>query len=178
MTRFSCRRARRIIAVSQATADEIVRLLGVPLERIDVVPHGVEHERFHPLPAGQVEAFRREKGLPERFVLFVGMLEPRKNLKALIEAFVRTQAMREGIRLLVVGGKGWYYQEIFKLVEDLDLTDAVGFAGFVPAAELPLWYNAATIFVYPSLYEGFGMPLLRRWPAVPVIVRRYCCLRW
>ena len=177
MTRFSCRRARRIIAVSQATADEIVRLLGVPLERIDVVPHGVEHERFHPLPTGQVEAFRREKGLPKRFVLFVGTLEPRKNLKALIEAFVRTEAMREGVRLLVVGGKGWYYQEILKLVEDLDLTDAVCFAGFVPAAELPLWYNAATIFVYPSLYEGFGMPLLEAMACgTPVIGSDASCL--
>lgn len=160
MTRLSCRRARRIIAVSQATAGEIVDLLGVPAERIDVVPHGVRHTRFHPLPSAQVKAFSRDKGLPERFVLFLGTLEPRKNLIALIEAFARTQAVRQGVRLIIAGGKGWYYQEVFKRVEELALKDAVCFTGFVSDAEKPLWYNAATVFVYPSLYEGFGMPLL------------------
>lgn len=160
MTRLSCRRARRLIAVSQATADEIAYWLEVPSERVDVVPHGVEHERFHPLPSDRVEAFRREKGLPERFVLFLGTLEPRKNLATLVEAFARTEALRQGVPLVIAGGKGWYYQEIFQRVEELDLTDAVWFPGFVPSAELPLWYNAATVFVYPSLYEGFGMPLL------------------
>jgi glycosyltransferase involved in cell wall biosynthesis len=160
MTRLSCRRARRVIAVSQATANETVRLLGVPTEHIDVVPHGVHHARFRPLPPSQVEAFQREKGLPGCFVLFLGTLEPRKNLRALIEAFARIEMVRQGIKLVIAGGKGWYYQEIFKRVEELGLEDAVLFPGFVPDAELPLWYNAATVFVYPSLYEGFGMPLL------------------
>ena len=160
LTRLSCRRARRVIAVSQATADEVVRLLDVPVDRVDVVPHGVEHTRFRLLPSALVEAFRREKGLPERFVLFVGTLEPRKNLITLVEAFARMQAVRDKVRLVIAGGKGWYYQEIFKRVEELGLGKAVYWVGFVPGAELPLWYNAATVFVYPSLYEGFGMPLL------------------
>jgi glycosyltransferase involved in cell wall biosynthesis len=160
LTRLSCRRARRVIAVSQATADEVVQLLDVPADCVDVVPHGVEHTRFCPLPPARVEAFRREKGLPERFVLFVGTLEPRKNLITLIEAFARLQAARDRVHLVIAGGKGWYYQEVFKRVEELDLGKAVHWVGFVPGAELPLWYNAATVFVYPSLYEGFGMPLL------------------
>jgi glycosyltransferase involved in cell wall biosynthesis len=160
MTRLSCRRARRVIAVSQATADEIVRLLGVTARRVDVVPNGVDHARFRPLPPDQVTAFRRQKRLPDHFVLYLGTLEPRKNLVTLIEAFARTRAVRPGATLVLAGGKGWYYQEIFKRVEELDLTDAVHFPGFVPDAELPLWYNAATAFVYPALYEGFGLPLL------------------
>jgi glycosyltransferase involved in cell wall biosynthesis len=160
MTRLSCRRARRVIAVSQATADEIVHLLGIPQGRIDVIPHGVEHDRFHPLPPNQVEAFRRDKGLPARFILYLGTLEPRKNLVTLIEAYARTKAVREGIPLVVAGGKGWYYQEIFQRAEELGLTDRVRFPGFVSDDELSMWYNAATVFVYPSWYEGFGLPLL------------------
>jgi glycosyltransferase involved in cell wall biosynthesis len=177
MTRLSCRRARRLIAVSQATADEIVHLLNMPAEHIDVVPHGVEHTRFRSLPSSQVEAFRQEKGLPERFVLFLGTLEPRKNLTTLVEAFARTKAVRQGCRLVIGGGRGWYFQKIFQRVEELDLIDAVYFPGFVPSAELPLWYNAATVFVYPSLYEGFGMPLLEAMACgAPVIGARASCL--
>jgi glycosyltransferase involved in cell wall biosynthesis len=115
--------------------------------------------------------------LPERFVLFLGTLEPRKNLTTLIEAFARTGMVRQGIKLVIAGGKGWYYQEIFKRVEELDLAGAVRFPGFVPDAELPLWYNAATVFVYPSLYEGFGMPLLEAMACgTPVIGSDASCL--
>jgi glycosyltransferase involved in cell wall biosynthesis len=160
MTRLSCRRARRVIAVSQATAEEIVRLLGVSPSRIDVIPHGVEHDRFRPIPAVELQSFRQEKALPERFILYLGTLEPRKNILALIDAYGRSRAIREAIPLVIAGGKGWYYEEIFERVERLGLTDDVRFPGFVPDAEIPLWYNAATVFVYPSLYEGFGLPLL------------------
>ena len=177
MTRLSCRRARRIIAVSQATADQVVQLLGVPAERIDVVPHGVQHAHFCPLPPSQVAALSREKGLPERFVLFLGTLEPRKNLITLIEAFARTEAMRQGYKLVIAGGKGWYYGEIFTHVERLGLERSILFPGFVPADELSLWYNAATVFVYPSLYEGFGMPLLEAMACgTPVIGSQASCM--
>ena len=177
MTRHSCRRARRVIAVSQATADETVRLLGVPAERIDVVPNGVHHAHLHTLPAFQVQAFRQAKGLPERFVLFLGTLEPRKNLTTLVQAFARTQAARHGVKLVIAGGKGWYYQEIFASVERFGLEDAVLFPGFVPDAELPLWYNTATVFVYPSLYEGFGLPLLEAMACgTPVIGADTSCI--
>jgi glycosyltransferase involved in cell wall biosynthesis len=177
MTRLSCRRARRVIAVSAATADEIMHLLGVPAARLAVVPHGVQHATFRPLPTDRVEAFRRKKGLPEHYVLFLGTLEPRKNLVTLIEAFGRTGLIRKGVRLITGGGKGWYYQEIFKRVAELSLTDAVHFSGFVPDTELPLWYNAATVFVYPSLYEGFGMPLLEAMACgTPVIGSDTSCM--
>lgn len=177
MTRLSCQRARRIIAVSQATANEVVQLLGVPAERIDVVPHGVQHTRLCPLPPKQVAAFCRAKGLPERFMLFLGTLEPRKNLTTLIKAFARTDAVRQGDKLVIAGGKGWYYQEIFAHVERLGLEKAVLFPGFVSGDELALWYNAATVFVYPSLYEGFGMPLLEAMACgAPVIASQTSCM--
>jgi len=156
-TRLSVRRARRLIAVSAHTAAETVRLLGVPSERIDVVYHGVD-PAFRPLPGARVAAFRQRRGLPERFVLFVGTLEPRKNLVRLVEAFSRVRDGRVG--LVLAGGKGWLYDELFARVESLGLSQEVIFPGYVTGDELPLWYNAATVLAYPSVYEGFGLPVL------------------
>jgi len=157
LTRLSARRARRLIAVSDHAAAESTRLLGVPRERIDVVYHGVD-SIFRRLPPDEVASFRQRRGLPERFVLFVGTLEPRKNLVRLVEAFAR---IRDGrTRLILAGGKGWLYDELFARVEALGLREEVVFPGYVMGSELPLWYNAATVFVYPSMYEGFGLPVL------------------
>jgi glycosyltransferase involved in cell wall biosynthesis len=157
LTRLSARRARRLIAVSAHTAAETTRLLGIPSERIDVVYHGVD-PAFHPLPADEVAVFRQRQGLPERFVLCVGTLEPRKNQTRLVEAFAR---IHDGqVKLVLVGGKGWLYDELFTRVEASGLSKEIIFPGYVMSDELPLWYNAATILAYPSLYEGFGMPVL------------------
>jgi glycosyltransferase involved in cell wall biosynthesis len=157
MTRLSAQRARRIIAVSAHTADEITHLFHIPRERIDVIHHGVDPS-FHPRPVEEITAFRRRQGLPDRFVLAVGTLEPRKNYTKLVEAFSRIDDGR--VKLVLVGGKGWLYKDLFAKVETLGLDERVIFAGYVPNNELPLWYNAATAFAYPSLYEGFGMPIL------------------
>jgi glycosyltransferase involved in cell wall biosynthesis len=155
--RMSVRRARRVIAVSESTRRDLVEIYGISPAKIDVVHNGVDAS-FRPLPADQVAAFRQQRGLPDRFVLFVGTLEPRKNIVRLIEAYARLP--KERPPLLLVGGKGWFYDEIFGRVAALDLTGEVHFAGFVPAEDLPFWYNAADLFVYPSMYEGFGLPPL------------------
>ena len=156
-TRLSARRARRFIAVSAHAAEETHRLLDVPRERIDVVYHGVE-PRFYPYPPEEVEAFRKRKGLPKSFVLFVGTLEPRKNLERLVRAFARAKVQEA--KLVLVGGKGWLYDRLFEAVTELGLQDDVIFAGYVAGDELPLWYNAAVMVAYPSIYEGFGLPVL------------------
>ncbi len=156
MTRLSARRARRLIAVSEHAASEAARLLGISRRKIDVVYHGVD-PTFRPLPADEVAAFRQRHQLPEQFVLFVGTLEPRKNLIRLTEAFARLD--RGDTKLVLAGGKGWLCEDLFAKVEALGLSDAVVFTGYVPSEELPLWYNAASAFTYPSLYEGFGMPV-------------------
>jgi glycosyltransferase involved in cell wall biosynthesis len=157
LTRLSARRARRLIAVSSHAAAETTRLLGVPPEQIEVVYHGVD-PAFRPLPDDEVAAFRHRRGLPGRFALFVGTLEPRKNLIRLVEAFARIRDDQTG--LVLVGGKGWLYDELFARVEALGLSKIVSFAGYVAGDELPLWYNAATALAYPSVYEGFGLPVL------------------
>ena len=163
-TRSATRRAARIIAVSQQTKDDLVQLLQVPLEKVDVVHNGVS-EAFHPVAAEEVAAFRQRRGLPPRFILFLGTLEPRKNIVRLLEAFAQWaktagRDMGDTVKLVVAGAKGWYFERIFARATELGLTNEVLFPGFLPAPELPWWYRAAECFVYPSLYEGFGLPVL------------------
>ena len=158
-TSFSCRRARRVIAISESTKADLVRLLGLSAEKVDVAYPGISPE-FRPLPRKEVEAFRARRGLPIRFILFLGTLEPRKNLGALIRAFAQLSHAERDLYLVLAGAKGWLYADLFKLTQDLGLADRVVFPGFVPAEELPLWYNSATVFAYPSSYEGFGLPVI------------------
>jgi glycosyltransferase involved in cell wall biosynthesis len=157
LTRLSVRKARRVLAVSESTKQDLVRCYGISPSKIDTVHNGVDAS-FHPLPADQVAAFRAERGLPNEFILFVGTLEPRKNVLTLIEAYA--QLSRNRPPLMLVGGRGWLYDKVFARIESLDLSNEVHFVGYVPAEELPSWYSAATLFVYPSLYEGFGLPPL------------------
>lgn len=157
-TRLTLRRARAVVAVSAYTRGEVIRLLGVPPERVHVIYEGVDAD-FRPLPPEQVAAFRRQRSLPSRYLLYVGNLEPRKNLPRLIQAFARIGPEVE-LSLVLVGAKGWGYDAIYRQVAELDLSKRVLFPGFVPREELPLWYNGAEVLVYPSLYEGFGLPPL------------------
>jgi len=147
-----------VLTVSEFTRREVIELLGVAPEKVTAVPNGAD-ERIGPVAPGVVDEFRKAKELPEQFLLFLSTLEPRKNLATLLRAYARRREAI-GMPLIVAGGKGWLYEPIFELVKELDLGDAVRFVGFVPGDELGLWYNAATAFVYPSLYEGFGLPPL------------------
>jgi glycosyltransferase involved in cell wall biosynthesis len=157
-TRRSCQHARRVIAISHSTARDLVETFGLPPGKIDVAVPGVGAE-FEPLPASNVAAFRAQKGLPDRFWLFVGTLEPRKNLSMLLGAVAQLPAA-DRLPLVLAGGKGWMFDEIFRAVETYGLADMVSFPGYVPAEDLPLWYNAAEAFVYPSVFEGFGLPVV------------------
>ncbi len=153
----SLRRADLILADSQATRDDLQRLLGVAPERVHVLYPGV-NPRFHPLPASEIEPIRTQLGLPATFLLFVGTLEPRKNLVRLIEAFHLLN--HPDLHLVIAGRRGWLYEEIFTTVNRLGLGERVRFLDFVDDAHLPAVYNLARVCVYPSLYEGFGLPVL------------------
>jgi len=168
----SVRRARRVIAISESTRQDVLRWLGKPAEQVDVVYCGVDG-RFQPPSPSAVAAFRREKKLPEQFILFLGTLEPRKNVVALLRAYARLVASGSEAwpALVIAGARGWFYQEILTAVEQLALTKRVILAGYVPEEEKPLWYAAAEFFVYPSLFEGFGLPPLEAMACgTPVIV--------
>lgn len=163
LCRASVARARRVIAVSTQTADDLMRHFGTPAGKIAVVPNGVD-AAFMPADPARAAAFRAARGLPERFVLFVGTLEPRKNLDGLLRAWARWRAQAPSdfadVRLVIAGGKGWFCDTIFAQARALRLEGQVLFPGFLPAEELPDWYRAALGFVYPSRFEGFGLPVL------------------
>jgi glycosyltransferase involved in cell wall biosynthesis len=156
-TRATARRARRILTISEHARRDIVRLLSVPEQRVDVTYPAAE-ERYRPLPNREVEAFRVARALPESFVFALGTLEPRKNLVGLLQAYARLPRPRPP--LYVAGGAGWRFSPIFDTVRQLHLAEDVHWLGYVPEDELPLWYNAARLFAFPSLYEGFGLPVL------------------
>ncbi len=170
-TRMSAKRARRITADSANTKTDLAAEFGVPEDKIDVVYPGVDPE-FHPLSAAQAAEFRGRAGLPDEFILFVGTLEPRKNLDLLIEAYVLLKRqMPSPPPLIVAGARGWMFDRIFAAVERHGLTDDVRFPGYVASEDLASWYSAATVFVYPSLYEGFGLPALEAMACgTPVVV--------
>lgn len=156
----SVRRARKVIAVSESTRRDLIEILRVPDEKIVVVYSGVT-EDFGPLPGTVVEAFRQRCFDHRPFLLHVGTLEPRKNLDLLIRAFAALRATLGLPHVLaLVGARGWMYESLFRLVQELKVSDDVRFVDYVPPVELPLWYNAADLFVYPSAYEGFGLPVL------------------
>ena len=157
-TRQGVRQAAHIFAVSEYSKQAIVDRLGIAPERISIA-YNAAGEQYRPRPAAEVAAWRAAKGVPEQFLLYLGTLEPRKNIPNLLRAYAKVRA-EIGMPLLIGGGKGWNFAEIFATHEELGLGDSVRFLGYVPGEELPLWYNAATLFVYPSRYEGFGIPPL------------------
>lgn len=160
-TRMTVRRARRIIAISESTRADAIALLGVEPDRVAVVPPGVEPEFFERAGPAALESFRRRHQLPDPFILFLGTREPRKNIPTLLRAFATAKRVaRLPHRLVIAGGRGWMDEPVGQTVAELGLEGEVSWPGFVPHDELPLWYQAADIFVYPSQYEGFGMPAL------------------
>jgi glycosyltransferase involved in cell wall biosynthesis len=166
-TAYSCAHAARLITISRSGRDDVAAHYGVEPERIDVVTPGVG-AAYRPLPTAEVDAFRRRQGLPDVFLLHVGTLQPRKNILVLLEALARLG--RPDVPLVLVGGKGWFYDTIEARVAALGLGRQVRFAGYADDEELPLWYNAATALVFPSLYEGFGLPIVEALACgVPVV---------
>lgn len=151
-------RANAIIADSHATKQDIVARLGVAPDKVVVVHLGVDGERFAPQPAHQRSRALAELGLQPPYLLAVGTLEPRKNLMTLLHAYAALPSTVPP--LLLVGGQGWGDNPLSLLVEQLGLRERVFMVGFVADRLLPALYSGAEIFVYPTLYEGFGLPVL------------------
>ncbi|HIE37494.1 MAG TPA: glycosyltransferase family 1 protein [Anaerolineales bacterium] len=154
-----CRRATHIIAVSQQTRRDLVTAYAVPPEKVTVV-HEAAAPRFRPQPPETVAAVRARYNLPDRYLLFVGTIEPRKNLARLLAAFeaVYAEGLTDG--LVIVGKRGWLYEGFFARLETSPARRAVLLPGYVPDDDLPAIYAGAQALVLPSLYEGFGLPVL------------------
>jgi glycosyltransferase involved in cell wall biosynthesis len=178
----SIERADLVLADSHSTKNDLIELLGVSPDKIEVVYAGVER-RFRPME-GEIalQRVRKRYGLDFHFILSLGTLEPRKNFTGLIEAYALMRGNRadfhtcqgmgdRGLKLVIAGGKGWLYDGVFARVEELGLENEVIFPGFVADEDLPALYSLAELFVFPSLYEGFGLPPLEAMACgTPVVI--------
>jgi glycosyltransferase involved in cell wall biosynthesis len=164
---LSARRARRIITVSEHAKGEIMACYDITADKI-AVTYEAAGEQFRPITnPTALQTVRTKYGIPDGpFILALGNLQPRKNIRRLVEAFARLDLSQRKVQsllqsTLVIAGKAqWRESEIFQSVRDRGLEDAVILPGYVDDADLPALYSAATVFVYPSLYEGFGLPPL------------------
>jgi glycosyltransferase involved in cell wall biosynthesis len=176
----SVRRADALVADSRHTAQDLNEQWQVPLERITVVQGAVDHALFRPVhDAELLAAVRQRYGLGERpYFLALSRLEPRKNFVRLIEAFAAARAEARLPHRLVIGGrKGWLSESIFARVQELGLAGDILFPGFIADSDLPALYSGAAFFAYPSLYEGFGLPIVEAMACgAPVLTGDNSCL--
>jgi glycosyltransferase involved in cell wall biosynthesis len=178
VTPQSLRRANAIVADSHSTKRDVVELFRVPADKVTVVHPGVNPEFTRIGDRHALSAFRASRGLGRPFILFVGTIEPRKNIARLIEAFeiVRGKGATD-LDLVIAGGDGWLSESIYRRARSSPSREHISFSGFIPAEELPLLYNCAEVFAFPSLYEGFGLPPLEAMACgVPVVTARVSSL--
>jgi glycosyltransferase involved in cell wall biosynthesis len=154
-----CRRASHVIAISECTRHDLTAAYGVAPGKISVI-HEAADPCFKPQTADRVAEIRRRYGLPDRYLLFVGTIEPRKNLTRLLHAFEVVEADGLSDALVVVGRRGWLYDGFFDELERSSARERVILPGYVPDVDLPAVYAGAQALVFPSLYEGFGLPAL------------------
>ncbi len=154
-----CRRADHVVAVSQTTRRDLLDLYHIPSDKITVVYEAAD-PKFHPQPPDVVAAVRVRHNLPERFLLYLGTIEPRKNLTRLLHAWEPLYRAGEAPPLVIGGKRGWLADDFFAALEASPCREAVILTGYVPDNDLPGLYAAATAFTFPSIYEGFGLPPL------------------
>jgi glycosyltransferase involved in cell wall biosynthesis len=156
---WSTRAAVRVFADSEATRDDLVRLFRVPPEKIAVVYPAYDAQQYQPVcDATDIEKVMTKYRIAKDYILAVGTIHPRKNYARLIEAFERLEIRNLG--LVIVGKRGWLSREIFARAEKSNLRSLISFLDYVPASDLPALISGARVFAFPSLYEGFGLPIL------------------
>lgn len=165
--RDAATRAEAIITVSESARADVINLLNVPTEKITTI-YEAPDPKFRPLPKEDVDAATARLGIPNRYLLFVGTFEPRKNVDGLIRAYA---TIKDAPPLVIAGNKGWLFEETFKLVHDLKLESRIHFIQDVSPDDIVSLYNAALALVLPSHYEGFGFPVLEAFACgIPVVI--------
>jgi glycosyltransferase involved in cell wall biosynthesis len=149
----------KIISDSHHTKQDIIKHFKIPEDKIKVI-HLAASENYRPLNEKEIINIKQKYNLNYPFILYVGTLEPRKNIPTLLKALYKLKKQGIKHKLVITGKKGWKYKSIFETIDKLNLQKDVIFTGYVPDEDLPALYNAADLFVYPSLYEGFGLPPL------------------
>ncbi len=158
----SLKKIKKIIAVSDFTKNDLINFLGTPGEKIEVAPHGIEtnlflsHEGKNKLNAQDNKHFN----IPGDYIFCVGTLEPRKNYLKTLEAFKIVLKSHPNQKLVIAGGNGWESDKIHQKAKTLQIENSVNFLGYIESSDLPALYKGASAFIFPSIYEGFGLPIL------------------
>lgn len=170
---YSVNRSDKIITITESSKKDIIKFLDINPSKIEIIPCGVDYNTFNRVLCDEQKLNVRKKyNLPQDYILYMGTLEPRKNIDSIIEAFalLKKQKDFDNIKLVIAGKKGWLFESIFDLVNKLGLNNQVIFTDYVDEIDKPIIYNMAKLFVFPSLYEGFGIPVLEAMASsVPVI---------
>ncbi|WP_395546973.1 MULTISPECIES: glycosyltransferase family 4 protein [unclassified Lacrimispora] len=160
----SCKRADRIITISEFSKSEIIKYLHIEENKIVVMPMGVNNNLFHSeYKSDQIQIVKEKYKIDGQYFLYLGTLEPRKNIERIIEAyshFIKRNDKKDIPYLVLAGKKGWMYDSIFEKVKQLGIEDKIIFTGYVLEEEAPILMCGARCFIFPSLYEGFGMPVI------------------
>lgn len=156
-TEYSVKKAKKVITISNSSKNDIIKYYKVRPEKVKVVHLGLKNLSMN----APSEKDLKEFGVNQKFILFVGTLQPRKNISRLIEAFSRLpKEISSDHQLVIIGKKGWLYEDILSAPEKYNVKDKVVFLDYISDEDLPNFYRKAEVFVLPSLYEGFGLPVL------------------
>ncbi|PIN89775.1 glycosyltransferase family 1 protein [Candidatus Pacearchaeota archaeon CG10_big_fil_rev_8_21_14_0_10_32_14] len=153
-----CKRSDFIITISESTKNDLMKYYDIPPSKIKVIYLGAD-ENYKVLPKTKINFIYDKYKIPKDYILYVGTLEPRKNIPNLLRAYAKIKSDINH-KLVITGKKGWKYKEIYDTIDELKLENDVIFTGYVEEEDLPSIYNGASLFVYPSYYEGFGLPPL------------------
>lgn len=173
----TCKRADRIITSSEFSKKEIVKYMDVNPDKISVLYSGVNLDLYKPCKnLEKIKKVRDKYSIPDKYYLYLGTLEPRKNIERLIMGYgiLKSKKEKKIPKLVIAGKKGWMYEDIFKLVKEKELLDDIIFTGYVTQAEAPILMSGAVAFVFPSLYEGFGMPPLEAMACGTPVITSNC----
>lgn len=158
-TKYSVNNAKNIIAVSKTTKKDIIKFYNIQEDKISVIYNGYEKKIKHNI--NNINGFLKSRfNINNPYIMHVGTLQPRKNIILLIKAFSKFKKTHWEYKLVLVGKKGWMFEDIFKQVKDLELQNDIIFTGYISNRELQMLYENAFCFVLPSFYEGFGIPIL------------------
>ena len=155
-------KANHVLAVSETTKQDLIKTYGIPAERITVASNAVDHTFFYPREAAESKIAAQKYGVDGPYIMFHGTIEPRKNLKGVMEAYRQLPAkLQQRYSLVLSGGKGWLDDDIHQQIEELKSKGAqVVQTGYIDQADLPALYSGASVFLYPAFYEGFGLPII------------------
>jgi glycosyltransferase involved in cell wall biosynthesis len=181
-TKYSIKKSAHILTISESSKKDIVKFYGIPPQKITVTYIGYDTETFKPVTdQNRIHEVLSKYNFKQPYILYLGTLQPRKNIVRLIQAFKELVSQENysqmGLKLVIVGKKGWLYHEIFAEVTKLGMEDVVIFTGYVNDDERPVLLSAALIYTLPSLYEGFGIPVLEAMACgTPVVVSQISSL--